>query len=144
MRSRCPVREHSNANSKDKKEETAFIRRQVCRDFKDRAPPWRGRPRNQTTCRTTSLCAKFTPLWHKERIQRSSVVERSAVNAKRAFFASERSMSERVGNAFFTCANANLQPFQNFQREKPRIDSRPVKMAGEKKLGLFQRLPPNR
>jgi hypothetical protein len=29
------------------------------------------------------------------------VVERSAVNAKRAFFASERYVSERVGNGSF-------------------------------------------
>jgi hypothetical protein len=38
----------------------------------------------------------------EKEIQRSSVVERSAVNAKTAFFAFERVMSERVGNAFFT------------------------------------------
>src|SRR5713226_8286317 len=53
----------------------------------------------------------------KQTFQRSSVVERSAVNAKRAFFPSERLMSERVGNALFTWANADLERFQNFQRE---------------------------
>jgi hypothetical protein len=65
-------------------------------------------------------------------IQDNSVADWSAVNAKRAFFASERSMTERVGNAFFTHANADSERFQNFQMEKPRIDCRPVKMAGEK------------
>jgi hypothetical protein len=34
-------------------------------------------------------------------IQDNSVADRSAVNVKTAFFASERVMSERVGNAFF-------------------------------------------
>src|SRR5207247_689209 len=45
-------------------------------------------------------------------------------------------MSERVGNTFFTQANADSERFQNFQREKPRIDCRPVKMAGEKNRSL--------
>ena len=78
------------------------------------------------------MWARYTPSIKRETIQRSSVVERSAVNAKRAFFASERSMSECVGNALFTQVNADFDRSWNFQRGKPPIDCRPVKMAGEK------------
>ena len=41
-------------------------------------------------------------------------------------------MSECVGNALFTQVNADFDRSWNFQRGKPRIDCRPVKMAGEK------------
>jgi len=41
-------------------------------------------------------------------------------------------MSECVGNALFTQVNADFDRSWNFQRGKPPIDCRPVKMAGEK------------